>query len=159
EIWEIYADTIVSTNDVTAMMESWQNGDSIVVKKEVNQSDEGNQQSSKLFALKKSTSQGPAISSAVMGGKPIIQSVETSGSSQNEEDYAPIIVRLTPDASLLWSQFTRKIAGHNAALVIDGIVVQEWHVQCEINNGQFFIMHKWTSDDELEEYCKKLSRQ
>ena len=159
EIWEIYADTIVSTNDVTAMMESWQNGDSIVVKKEVNQSDEGNQQSSKLFALKKSTSQGPAISSAVMGGKPIIQRVEVSVSYRNADNYVPIIVHLTPDASRLWSQFTREIEGRYAALVIDGVVVLEWYIQCEINNGQFFIMHKWSSDDELEQYCKKLSRQ
>ena len=159
EIWEIYADTIVSTNDVTAMMESWQNGDSIVVKKEVNQSDEGNQQSSRLFALKKSTSQGPAISSAVMGGKPIIQRVEVSVSYRNADNYVPIIVHLTPDASRLWSQFTREIEGRYAALVIDGVVVLEWYIQCEINNGQFFIMHKWSSDDELDEYCKKLLRQ
>jgi hypothetical protein len=158
EFWEVYADTLVSPDSTKIVMEQWLQSDSVVVMKSELPADE-NQQNSRIFALKKTTSQGPAISSDAIGGKPIIQSVETSGSSQNEEDYVSIIVRLTPDASQLWSQFTKEIAGHNAALVIDGVVVQEWYVQCEINNGQLFIMHKWSSDDELEQYCKKLSRQ
>lgn len=158
EFWEIYADTLVSPNDTRIVMEQWMQSDSIVVMKSELPADE-NQQNSRIFALKKTTTQGPAISSDVMDGKPIIQSVETSGSSQNEEDYVSITVRLTPDASQLWSQFTREIAGHNAALVIDGVVVQEWYVQCEINNGQLFIMQKWSSDDELKEFCKMLVRQ
>lgn len=158
EFWEVYADTLVSPNDTKIVMEQWMQSDSIVVMKSELPTDE-NQQNSRIFALKKATPQGPAISSDVMGGKPIIQSVETSGSSQNEEDYVPIIVRLTPDASQLWAQFTKEIAGHNAALVIDGVVVQEWYVQCEINNGQLFIMQKRTSDDELKEFCEMLVRQ
>ena len=158
EIWEIYADTIVSPNNTKLVMEQWMQSDSIVVMKSELPVGE-NQQDSRIFALKKTTFQGPSISSSVMGGKPIIQSVEMSGSCLNEEDFVPIIVRLTPEASQLWSQFTREIAGHNAALVIDGVVVQEWFVQCEINNGQFFIMHKWSSDDELEEFCEMLVRQ
>ena len=158
EFWEVYADTLVSPDSTKIIMEQWMHSDSIVVMKSELPADE-NQQNSRIFALKKTTSQGPAISSDVMGGKPIIQSVETSGSSQNEEDYVPIIVRMTPNASQLWSQFTREIAGHNAALVIDSIVVQEWYVQCEINNGQSFIMQKRTSDDELKEFCEMLVRQ
>ena len=158
EIWEIYADTIVSPNDTKLVMEQWMQSDSIVVMKSELPVGE-NQQDSRIFALKKTTHQGPAISSGVMGGKPIIQSVETSGSSQNEEDYVPIIVRLTPDASQLWSQFTREIAGHNTALVINGVVVQEWYVQCEINNGQLFIMQKRSSDDNLKEFCEMMVRQ
>lgn len=158
EFWEVYADTLVSPDNAKIVMEQWLQSDSFVVMKSELPADE-NQQNSRIFALKKTTPQGPAISSYVMGGKPIIQSVETSGSCQNEEDYVPIIVRLTPDASQLWSQFTREIAGHNAALVIDSIVVQEWYVQCEINNGQLFIMQKRTSDDELKEFCEMLVRQ
>ena len=158
EFWEVYADTLVSPDSTKIVMEQWMQSDSIVVMKSDLPADE-NQQNSRIFALKKTTPQGPAISSDVMGGKPIIQSVETSCSSQNEEDYVSITVRLTPDASQLWSQFTREIAGHNATLVINGVVVQEWYVQCEINNGQLFIMQKRTSDDELEEFCKMLVRQ
>ncbi len=158
EFWEVYADTLVSPDSTKIVMEQWMQSDSIVVMKSELPADD-NQQNSRIFALKKTTTQGPAISSDVMDGKPIIQSVETSGFNQNEEDYVPIIVRLTPDASQLWSQFTREIAGHNAALVIDGVVVQEWYVQCEINNGQLFIMQKWSSDEELEEFCKMLVRQ
>ena len=158
EFWEVYADTLVSPNSAKIVMGQWMQSDSIVVMKSELPADE-NLQNSRIFALKKTTTQGPAISSNVMGGKPIIQSVETSGSCQNGEDYVPIIVRLTPDASRLWSQFTREIAGHNAALVIDSIVVQEWYVQCEINNGQLFIMQKRTSDDKLKEFCEMLVRQ
>jgi hypothetical protein len=158
EIWEIYADTIVSPGNTKLVMAQWQQSDSIVVmKSELPVVD--TQKDSRIFALKKATPQGPAISSGVMGGKPIIQSVETSVSCKNDDGYVPIIVHLTSEASQLWSQFTREIAGRYAALVIDGVVVLEWYVQCEINNGQFFIMHKWSSDDELEEYCRKLLRQ
>jgi len=158
EFWEVYADTIVSPNDTKIVMEQWMQIDSVVVMKSELPADD-NQKNSRIFALKKATTQGPAISSDVMGGKPIIQSVETSESSQHKDGYVPIIFRLTPDASLLWSQLTREIAGHNAALVIDGAVVQEWYVQCEINNGQLFIMQKRTSNDELKEFCKMLVRQ
>ena len=158
EFWEVYADTLVSPNDTKIVMEQWMQSDSIVVMKSELPADE-NQQNSRIFALKKATPQGPAISSSVMGGKPIIQSVETSVSSKNDDGYVPIIVHLTPDASQLWSQFTRETAGRYAALVIDGAVVLEWYIQCEINNGQFFIMHKWSSDEELEEFCEMLVRQ
>ena len=158
EFWEVYADTLVSPNSAKIVMEQWMQSDSIVFMKSELPADE-NLQNTRIFALKKTTPQGPAISSNVMGGKPIIQSVETSGSSPNAEDYVPIIVRLTPDASQLWSQFTREIAGHNAALVIDGVVVQEWYVQCEINNGQLFIMQKHSSDDNLKEFCEMMVRQ
>ena len=158
DFWEVYADTIVSPDSTKIVMEQWMQSDSIVVMKSDLPADE-NQQSTRIFAMKKTTPQGPAISYDVMEGKPIIQSVETSGSSQNEEGYVPIIVRLTPEASQLWSQFTREIAGHNTALVIDGVVVQEWFVQCEINNGQLFIMQKWSSDEELKEFCEMLVRQ
>ena len=158
EFWEVYADTLVSPDSTKIVMEQWMQSDSIVVMKSDLPADE-NQQNSRIFALKKTTPQGPAISSDVMGGKPIIQSVEISDPNHNEDDYVPIIVRLTPDASQLWSQFTREIANHNAALVIDGVVVQEWFVQCEINNGQLFIMQKSTSDNELKGFCKMLVKQ
>ena len=157
-IWEIYADTLVSPDSTQIIMEQWQQNDSIVVMKSELQTTE-NQQDSRIFALKKATPQGPSISSDVLGGKPIVQSVETSVSCKNEDGYVPIIVHLTPEASRLWSQFTREIEGSYAAFAVDDAVVLEWYVQCEINNGQFFIMHKWSSDDELKEFCEMLVRQ
>ncbi len=157
-IWEIHADTLVSPDNTTIVMEQWQQNDSIVVMKSELQTTD-NQQDSRIFALKKATPQGPSISSDVLGGKPIVESVETSISCKNEDGYVPIIVHLTPEASRLWSQFTREIEGSYAALAVDDAVVLEWYVQCEINNGQFFIMHKWSSDDELKEFCEMLVRQ
>ena len=157
-IWEIHADTLVSPDSTQIIMEQWQQNDSIVVMKSKLQTTD-NQQDSRIFVLKKATPQGPSISSDVLGGKPIVQSVETSVSCKNEDGYVPIIVHLTPEASRLWSQFTREIEGSYAALAVDDAVVLEWYVQCEINNGQFFIMHKWSSDDELKEFCEMLVRQ
>ena len=139
-------------------MESWQNNDSLVVMKGMRLLVDDNQPDLRLYALKKNGN-GPAISSKVLGGKPLVQRVETSTSSRNSGEDTPIMVYMMPEASALWSEFTDEVKGHNVALSMDGEVVQEWYVNCQISNGQFFFIKNWSSDDELEEYCKKLVRQ
>ena len=139
-------------------MESWQNSDSLVVMKGMRQTAEDNQPDLRLYALKKSGN-GPAISSEVLGGKPLVQRVEFSTSTPKAGEDVPIIVQMMPEASALWSEFTDNVKGHNVALSMEGEVVQEWYVNCQISNGQFFFIKNWSSDDELEEYCKKLLRQ
>ena len=158
EFWEVYADTIVYERDVPALMETWQNSDSLVVMKGMRLTAEDNQPDLRLYALKKSGN-GPAISSKVLGGKPLVQRVETSTTSRKEGKDTPIMVYMTTEASILWSEFTDEVKGHNVALSMGGEVVQEWYVNCQISNGQFFFIKNWSSDDELEEYCKKLVRQ
>jgi hypothetical protein len=158
EIWEIYADTIVYEKDVPALMETWQNSDSLVVMKGMRQTAEDNQPDLRLYALKKSNN-GPAISSKVLGGKPLVQRVEFSTSTPKAGGDVPIVVQMMPEASVLWSEFTDDVKGHNVALSMEGEVVQEWYVNCQISNGQFFFIKNWSSDDELEECCKKLVRQ
>ena len=158
EFWEVYADTIVYEKDVPALMETWQNSDSLVVMKGMRQTAEDNQPDLRLYALKKSNN-GPAISSKVLGGKPLVQRVEFSTSTPKAGGDVPIVVQMMPEASALWSEFTDDVKGHNVALSMEGEVVQEWYVNCQISNGQFFFIKNWSSDDELEECCKKLSLQ
>ena len=158
EFWEVSADTVVYEKDASALMESWQNSDSLVVMKGMRLPVNDNQPDLRLYALKKSGND-PAISSKVLGGKPLVQRVETSTSSQNAGEDTPIMVFMMPEASALWSEFTDEVKGHNVALSMDGEVVQEWYVNCQISNGQFFFIKNWSSDDELEEYCRKLVRQ
>lgn len=158
EFWEVYADTIVYEKDVPALMETWQNNDSLVVMKGMRLTVDDNQPDLRLYALKKSNN-GPAISSEVLGGKPLVQRVEFSTSTPKAGEDVPIIVKMMPEASALWSEFTDNVKGHSVALSMDGEVVQEWYVNCQISNGQFFFIKNWSSDDEIEEYCKKLSRQ
>ena len=158
EFWEVYADTIVYEKDVPALMETWQNSDSLVVMKGMRQTAEDNQPDLRLYALKKSNN-GPAISSKVLGGKPLVQRVEFSTSTPKAGGDVPMVVQMMPEASALWSEFTDDVKGHNVALSMEGEVVQEWYVNCQISNGQFFFIKNWSSDDELEECCKKLSLQ
>lgn len=173
-VWEIYDDTIVSASDVPVIMECWKHGDSIVVMKgplvaEMELSDgkvnyceyEKNcRDGVKLYALKKCTPEGPAISSDVLCGKPMVKNVFVNKPRKYPSiESVPIITEFTPEASRLWFQLTDKIKGHYAALSMDGEVVQEWIVKHEIDNGFFFIMKKWQSEEELETFCRRLVRQ
>ena len=172
EIWEIYADTNISEKDIPGLMKQWQLGDSLVVmqgkdpKVELAMGESGDHAWKsdtyagdlvKLYALKRSTSEGPAIGSTIMGGKPMVQSVLCGKYRKHEE--TPIIVGLTPEASQLWYQFTADVTGHKAALVMDGVVIQDWQVMCGIETGTFFIMRTYSSKDELKAFCKCLIRQ
>jgi hypothetical protein len=39
---------------------------------------------------------------------------------------------------------------------MDGAVIQEWMIQCGIDNGSLFIMREWSSKEELEAFCEQL---
>ena len=110
--------------------------------------------------LKKTTLEGPAISSAILGGKPMVQTVEVNRPRKYPtSESVPIIVTMTPEAAQLWYQFTTELTGHQAALSLDGIVFQEWKIMQGLDNGCFFIMKKWSSKEELEAFCQQLIRQ
>ena len=174
-IWEVYADTLVAEEDVPAMMDGWHACDSLVVMKSKelsfemgldkesyhvwkNEDDSGHQM--RLYALKKTTPEGPAISSAVLGGKPMVAYVVFTypRRSANTEP-VPIFVFLTSEARQLWYRFTTEIAGHRTAIVMDGVVIQDWQVMCGIDNGKFMIMKDWSSKEELDAFCKHLIKQ
>ena len=101
-----------------------------------------------------------AISSAMINGKPMVKTLTVNKPSKYPSmESVPMTVLLTPEASQLWYQFTTDVAGHKAALVMDGVVIQDWQVMCGIENGTFFIMKEWSSKEELEAFCESLIRQ
>ena len=173
-IWEVFADTLVAEEDVAVVMEKWHGDDSLVVMRGKFQPTEigMDEQSvhswkhdpdhvetvhapSLLYALKKTTPEGPAISSAILGGKPMVKKiVVTKPYKYPSNGSVPMIVVLTPEARQLWSEFTRQLTGKRGAVTIDGVVVQE----C-LENGFFIIMREWSSKEELDAFCEQLIRQ
>ena len=162
EFWEVYADTLVAEEDVPVVMQNWQQGDSLVVMRSDCQPDpvEMRQGTSLLYALKKATPEGPAISSAVMHGKPLVAYVECTHPRRNPNgEPAQLFVFLTSEARQLWYRFTTEIAGRRTAIVMDGVVIQDWQVMCGIENGKFMIMREWSSKEEVVAFCKRLIKQ
>ena len=162
EFWEVYADTLVAEEDVPIVTENWQQGDSLVVMRSNCQSDpvETRQGTSLLYALKKTTPEGSAISSAVMHGKPLVAYVAYTHPRRNPNgEPVQLFVFLTSEARQLWYQFTTKIAGHRTAIVMDGVVIQDWQVMCGIENGKLMIMREWSSKEEIDTFCNRLIKQ
>ena len=175
EFWEVYADTLVAEEDVAAVMEDWHVCDSLVVLKSKessfdigqdkesyhvwkNENDSGLQ--TRLYALKKTTPEGPAISSAVLHGKPMVAyAVFTHPRRYPSAEPVPIYVFMTSEARQLWYRFTTEIAGHRTAIVMDGVVIQDWQVMCGIDNGKFMITREWSSKDEVKGFCNCLIKQ
>ncbi|KWW25188.1 MAG: hypothetical protein F082_1063 [bacterium F082] len=162
EFWEVYADTLVAEEDVPIVTENWQQGDSLVVMRSDCQPNpvEMGYGTSRLYALKKTTSEGPAISSSVLGGKPMVAMVSfTYPRSFPDTEPVPMFVFFTSEARQLWYRFTTEIAGRRTAIVMDGEVIQDWKVMCGIENGKFMIMREWSSKEELEAFCERLIKQ
>lgn len=162
EFWQVYADTLVAEKDVPVVMENWQRSDSLVVMRSDCRPDsiEMSHGTSRLYALKKTTSEGPAISSAVLGGKPMVAFVSfTYPRSFPDTEPVPMFVFFTSEARQLWYRFTTEIAGHRTAVVMDDVVIQDWQVMCGIDNGKFMITREWSSNEEVEAFCKQLIKQ
>ena len=173
EFWEVFTDTVVLEGNVSAVMKQWQQNDSLVVmvanerpttlgldETSIHEWKEEEKPQAKVFMLKRATPEGPAISAAILGGKPIVQKVVVNRPRKYPtSESVPIIVNMTPEATQLWYQFTTETTGHQAALSLDGVVFQEWKIQSGIGNGCFFIMKQWSSKEELESFCNRLIKQ
>ena len=70
-----------------------------------------------------------------------------------------MIVALTPEAGQLLREFAKHNTGKRGAVSIDGVVVQEWKIMSNLENGCFFIMREWSSKEELDAFCERLVRQ
>ena len=160
EIWKVF-DTLVAEQDVPAVLDYWQSNDSLVVMSGIRpEMLASHHDMSLLYALKKTTPEGPAISSAVLGGKPMVVKVTSNCPRRYlNTEQVPIIVFLTPEASRLWYQFTSEMRGGKAALTLDGKIIQEWMIMQGLDNGSFFIMRDWSSKEELKAFCKRLIKQ
>ena len=159
EFWEVFTDTVVPEGNVPMLMKQWQQNDSLVVMVANERQEEKPQ--AKVYMLKKTTPEGPVISSSILGGKPLVQKVEVNHPCKYpSSESVPIIVNMTPEAAQFWYQFTTESIGHQVALSLDGVVFQEWKIQSGIGNGCFFIYAdpSW-SKQEVEDFCKQLIQQ
>ncbi len=99
------------------------------------------------------------ISTAILDGQPLVKYVSVSNQDKVCDVSAQVVAEFTPEAALLWQQFTTRAKGHHAALYLDGIEVQNWQIRCGIDNGCFFIAKQWSSKEELETFIKRLVKQ
>lgn len=172
-IWEVFADTVVPEKDVPELRQIL-NDDSYILMEgrqvakmgigdEAMHSwrqDESNPKGVQLYLLKKNSQEGPAISSIAMEGKPMVQRVDVTKPPKYPSNVSvPMIVWLTPEAGQLLREFAKHLTGKRGAVSIDGVVVQEWKIMSNLENGCFFIMREWSSKEELEAFCEQLIRQ
>ena len=172
-IWEVFADTVVSEKDVPELRQILNNDSYILMegrpeaKMEIGdeamhswRQDESNPKRVQLYLLKKNSQEGPAISSMALEGKPMVQRVDvTKPPKYPSNGSVPMIVWLTPEAGQLLREFAKHLTGKRGAVSIDGVVVQEWKIMSNLENGCFFIMREWSSKEELEAFCERLIRQ
>jgi len=173
-IWEVFADTVVPEKDVPELLQILDPGRCVVmrgqqqkVKIEVGneairswKQDENNPEEVRLYWMKKNSQEGPAISSTMIEGKPMVQRVDVTKPTKYPSNVSvPMIVWLTPEAGQLLREFAKHLTGKRGAVSIDGVVVQEWKIMSNLENGCFFIMRKWESKEELEAFCERLIRQ
>ena len=174
EIWEIFADTVVPEKDVPKLRQIIDNDSCILMegqrqeaKMEIGdeamhswKQDENNPEGVQLYLLKKNSQEGPAISSAILGGKPMVKKMwVTKPYKYPSYGSVPMIVALTPEAGQLLREFAKHNTGKRGAVSIDGVVVQEWKIMSNLENGCFFIMREWSSKEELDAFCERLIRQ
>lgn len=173
-IWEVFADTVVPEKDVPELLQILDPGRCVLMRGQQRKVtievgneaihswrlDENNLEEVRLYLLKKNSQEGPAISTEVLGGKPMVQRVDvTKPCKYPSNGSVPMIVHLTPEASQLWYELTTHITGHRAVLAMDGVVIQDWKLMCGLDNGSFFIMKEWSSKEELDAFCEQLIRQ
>ena len=166
-IWEVFADTVVPEKDVPELRQILNNDSYILMegqrqkaKKEIHswKQDENNPEEVRLYLLKKNSQEGPAISSAILGGKPMVKKiVVTKPYKYPSNGSVPMIVWMTPEAGQLWHEFIKHLTGKRGAVSINGVVIQDWKIMH--GNCCFFIMRKWESKEELEAFCEQLIRQ
>jgi len=173
-IWEVFADTVVPEKDVPELLQILDPGRCVLMRGQQRKvtievgneaihswrQDENNLEEVRLYCMKKNSQEGPAISSAILGGKPMVQRVDVTKPTKYPSNvFVPMIVWLTPEAGQLLREFAKHLTGKRGAVSIDGVVVQEWKIMSNLENGCFFIMREWSSKEELEAFCEQLIRQ
>ena len=174
EIWEVFADTVVPEKDVPKLRQIIDNDSYILMEGQRQEAkmgigdgamhswkqDENHPEGVQLYLLKKNSQEGPAISSAILGGKPMVKKMwVTKPHKYPSYGSVPMIVALTPEAGQLLREFAKHNTGKRGAVSIDGVVVQEWKIMSNLENGCFFIMREWSSKEELDAFCERLVRQ
>lgn len=159
-IWVVFADTLISAEDVPALTKLWQEDPSLVVAK--GYGDDG--ETVNLYALKMASPEGPLVSSKRLGGKPVVEKIRVREPKiDHGEETIPVVIFLTPEAKQLWSeQFdpNEENKSIDIALVIDGVVYRRLNfISLQgVTNNSFFIHWKW-GKDKLEDFCARLMKQ
>ena len=159
-IWEVFADTLISAEDVPALTKLWQEDPSLVVAK--GYGDEG--ETVNLYALKMASPEGPLVSSKRLGGKPVVEKIRVREPQiDHGEETIPVVIFLTSEAKQLWSeQFdpNEETKSIDIALVIDGVVYKRLNFTSlqGVTNNSFFIHWKW-GKDKLDDFCARLMKQ
>ena len=155
EIWEIYNLTWVA--DKARFLETTmvEDNDSLVYRWSADTTELA------LYTLKRTTEVGPAISSAVLGGKPLVKRLETG--PYKEGTFTAIMLELMPEATILFKRMTEDALLQpqpvNIAVVIDGQVYQEWRIANAVCSAFFINANPNWSKEEVEAFCKQLVRQ
>ena len=155
EIWEIYNLTWVA--DKARFLETTmvEDNDSLVYRWSADTTELA------LYTLKKTTETGPAISSAVLGGKPLVKRLETG--PYKEGTFTAIMLELMPEATILFKRMTEDALLQpqpvNIAVVIDGQVYQEWRIANAVCSAFFINANPNWSKDEVEDFCNRLIKQ
>ena len=155
EIWEIYNLTLVS--DKARFLETTmvEDNDSLVYRWSADTTELA------LYTLKKTTEVGPAISSAVLGGKPLVKRLETG--PYKEGTFTAIMLELMPEATILFKRMTEDALLQpqpvNIAVVIDGQVYQEWRIANAVSSAFFINANPNWSKEEVEAFCEQLIKQ
>ena len=159
-IWEVFADTLISAEDVPALTKLWQEDPSLVVAKGYGD----DEKTVNLYALKMASPEGPLVSSKRLGGKPVVEKIRVREPQIDRgEETIPVVIFLTPEAKQLWSeQFdpNEETKSIDIALVIDGVVYKRLNFTSlhGVTNNSFFIHWKW-GKDKLEDFCARLIKQ
>lgn len=160
-VWEVYADTVVAPTEVSAVTEKWQQNESLVVMKGFGD----NEAQVQLYALKMNSPEGPIVSSARIGGKPVVEEVVARESvfNKDQEEKIPVIIRLTPEAGQLWHDYFQtgeEIKSLDIALVVDGMVYHKTNFTSlhGVTNKSFSFGWIWRKD-KLDDFCKRLVKQ
>ena len=155
EIWEIYNLTLVY--DKARFLETTmvEDNDSLVYRWSADTTELA------LYTLKKTTEVGPAISSAVLGGKPLVKRLETG--PYKEGTFTAIMLELMPEATILFKRMTEDALLQpqpvNIAVVIDGQVYQEWRIANAVCSAFFINANPNWSKEEVEVFCNRLIKQ
>ena len=155
EIWEIYNLTWVA--DKARFLETTmvEDNDSLVYRWSADTTELA------LYTLKKTTEVGPAISSAVLGGKPLVKRLETG--PYKEGTITAIMLELMPEATILFKRMTEDALLQpqpvNIAVVIDGQVYQEWRIANAVCSAFFINANPNWSKGEVEAFCNMLIQQ
>lgn len=155
EIWEVYNWIRVPDKERFLEATTMEDNDSLVYRWSADTAD------LMLYTLKKTTEVGPAISSAVLGGKPLVKRLDTG--PYKEGTFTAIILELMPEATILFKRMTEEALLQpqpvNIAVVIDGLVYQDWRIANAVSCAFFINANPNWSKEEVETFCEQLIKQ